>query len=573
MQDRKRFEWLASYFAGLTAAQKLAAGTLVVVMITTAMWLGGRTRMGGFAGGATMEPILDQSFADADLRCITDHLNARSVRHEVRDGKIYVPADRKLDALSDLYYAAVLTGAGGSTESGFDALIKQMSAFDPPSKTDKLFNHAREQTCERVIGRFRGVRKTTVVIDPTNERHISGSVLPSAMVDVQTQGESNARQLSSAAINVLTGCVAQLSRDRVKVTVDGATYNAGGGVDELVGTDELIARKQQCEQMYVGKVRKLLSYIPDVMVSVSVDLDVQSMEEERHIVDPDHSVQRQARSETPARDAAATASASEGGVASAVGSLIANAVPSLAEGSEASPNAGGKTQEARETRAEYLPRTSETVQKSRTPAGRETIRSASVVVPRSYFVGIYRRANRKPQLQEPDDALLQPVMDAHLVKIRGLVKNALGLASDEDVTVEPYEDAAPIAAAPVAVAIPGVATATAMPAPAAAVLNASAQQIALMALGLVTLISLSLLLRRRPIVAGAAATAMPSPDRATVLSGTLETPASPASPPAPIASADETAEAHRMFHRVRDVVGENPDDAARVLRSWIYQGQ
>jgi len=28
-----------------------------------------------------------------------------------------------------------------------------------------------------------------------------------------------------------------------------------------------------------------------------------------------------------------------------------------------------------------------------------------------------------------------------------------------------------------------------------------------------------------------------------------------------------------MFHRVRDVVGENPDDAARVLREWIYQGQ
>src|SRR6185436_18531702 len=99
--------------------------------------------------------------------------NARSVPHEVRDGKVYVPADRKLDALSDLYYASVLTGNNG-VETGFDALIKQMSAFDPPSKTDKLFNRAREQTCERVIGRFRGVRKATVVIDSSNERHIGG---------------------------------------------------------------------------------------------------------------------------------------------------------------------------------------------------------------------------------------------------------------------------------------------------------------------------------------------------------------------------------------------------------------
>jgi flagellar biosynthesis/type III secretory pathway M-ring protein FliF/YscJ len=247
----------------------------------------------------------------------------------------------------------------------------------------------------------------------------------------------------------------------------------------------------------------------------------------------------------------------------------------LAEGIEAASNAasvaasiaGGKSQE---TRAEFSGKTSETVQKSRTPAGRETVRTASVVVPRSYFVGIYRRANRKPQLQEPEDALLQPVVDAHLVKIRGLVKNALGLESDDDVTVESYDDVAAVVAMPAAVALPAVAAATAVPAPAAAVLNAYAQQIALAALALVTVISLSLLLRRRPVTAGAGAGAMPEVERGSVLSGTLEKPAPPVSPTG--ASAEE-AEAHRMFHRVRDVVGENPEEAARVLRGWIYQGQ
>ena len=57
----------------------------------------------------------------------------------------------------------------------------------------------------------------------------------------------------------------------------------------------------------------------------------------------------------------------------------------------------------------------------------------------NYFVALYMRANRKQQ--EPDDALLQPVVDAHLARIRGLVKNALGLERDGDVTVEPYDDA------------------------------------------------------------------------------------------------------------------------------------
>jgi flagellar biosynthesis/type III secretory pathway M-ring protein FliF/YscJ len=36
---------------------------------------------------------------------------------------------------------------------------------------------------------------------------------------------------------------------------------------------------------------------------------------------------------------------------------------------------------------------------------------------------------------------------------------------------------------------------------------------------------------------------------------------------------DDEVEAHDMFRRVRDVVEENPEEAARVLRNWIYQGR
>ena len=231
--------------------------------------------------------------------------------------------------------------------------------------------------------------------------------------------------------------------------------------------------------------------------------------------------------------------------------------------------------------------TSETVQKSRTPAGRETPRSASVVVPRSYFVGIYRRANRKQgQAGDPDDALLQPVVDAHLAKIRGLVKNALGLERDEDVTAESYDDAgspAAMAAAPLPPnAAPNAATVaavTAVPNPSAALLKANPQQIALAVLLVMTVVLFSMLMRKRAGVNGVPATvamssSAPASRGAIVLSGTLESPAqTTAVPGVPGATPADEADAHRMFHRVRDVVGENPDDAARVLREWIYQGR
>src|SRR5207302_2457524 len=96
------------------------------------------------------------------------------------------------------------------------------------------------------------------------------------------------------------------ARERVRVTIDGASYNSGGaGGEEIAGSDDILARQQQCEQMYVAKVRQLLSYIPDVMVSVSVDLHV------------------------PARptEAAGRDAASSGG-----GTVVANAVPVVTAG-------------------------------------------------------------------------------------------------------------------------------------------------------------------------------------------------------------------------------------------------
>ncbi len=561
-----RFAWVTRYLAGLSAGQKLTAGTLIVVMIATAVWFtngGNGASRAPKAGG--WEVLLDQPFTEANVNSIVDRLRTSSIPCELRNGKIYVPAERKLDALSDLYYSAVLTGPA---EGGFDTLVKQMSAWDAPSKTDKLFNRARETMVEQVIARFHGVRKATVLIDPTNERHISGSILPSAMVDIQTEGggsDASERQLANAAANVLTGAVANLSGDRVKITIDGASFNgaaAAGTASGDLATDTLLAHRQQCEQMQVAKVRQVLAYIPNVLVSVSVDLDMQSVEVEKRFVDPDS---------TKTQAAAATTLPS---------SVLANAVPSatsprLDATATASTSALG----------------SETVQKSHSPAGKETVRSASVVVPRSYFAGLYKRASRKEI--EPDDALLAPVVAAHLGKIRGLVRNALGLEDDGDVSVEVYEDSLPTPA-PVAAAAVTSSSASVVPTPTAATppLNWGARvdrQIIYALLGVTMFLTLVMLLRRPKAAVAAAAAVAPvmrvgrPPRHEQVLGGTLVDEVDRRDDDRAVEhEADEEEdgdpedgdeiEAHDMFRRVRDVVEENPEEAARVLRDWIYQG-
>ena len=517
MDGQTRFTNLRRHLAALSPAQKLAAATIVLVMLGSAWWVNS-PRVASRSG---MEPILDQPFSTAELISITERLRTQKVPHEVRDGKVLVPADRRMDALSDLYYADALRG----TEDGFDALVKQMSAWDSPSKTDKLFDHHREQAVQRVISRFAGVRKATVIIDSTSQRRMDGaSIHPAAMVDIQTRQDVgtriNSQQLAHAAVNVLTGSLANLSRERVTVTIDGASYNLGDG--SVVESRDAVERRQQLEHAHVAKLRQLLGYIPDVMVSVSVDLKQPQTEQASKAPAP----------VDPPQDA-----------------LIANAVPVIAP----PPLEVAPADDA---------------------SGEEVVRSASIAVPRSYFLGIYQRASSRGSV-DPQDALLQPVIDMHAARIRSLVKNALGLADDGAVTVEAYEDNMPVATAvPVP---PPAASAAAMPM-SALLLNTHAREIALGILAAVALLMMSILLRRaaapKPVPATVPLRAMPAAvqERHGLLDGVVDHPVPAAEQPHhldPHASQEE--EAHQLFRRARGLVNENPDDAARVLRSWIYQ--
>jgi flagellar biosynthesis/type III secretory pathway M-ring protein FliF/YscJ len=180
--------------------------------------------------------------------------------------------------------------------------------------------------------------------------------------------------------------------------------------------------------------------------------------------------------------------------------------------------------------------------------------------------------------------LLQPVVDKHALAIRSLVKNALGLSSDEVVTVEAYDDGITVAGlTPVP---PGAATAAASAiANPAALLNAHAKEIALVMMGIVVVLVLSMAFRR-PATAGAgAAMMMPTPstttgirpasaaarERHVLLDGVVED--EPAPPPAGPVHLTQEQEAHQLFRRVRDMVSDNPDDAARVLQDWIYDNR
>ena len=71
---------------------------------------------------------------------------------------------------------------------GLKAMLAQMNPFDSIEKTDKIWNHQKQDFLSQVIGGMKGVIKADVTIDPTSSRRIEGNIEPSASMSAIADG-------------------------------------------------------------------------------------------------------------------------------------------------------------------------------------------------------------------------------------------------------------------------------------------------------------------------------------------------------------------------------------------------
>ncbi|HEX8525225.1 MAG TPA: hypothetical protein VF669_23440 [Tepidisphaeraceae bacterium] len=475
----EQLDRVQSQLISLSTGRKIFWGCLLAAVIAAGIFWQRNDRQ------VAWEPVLDQALDATQLAQISSHLSEKQVPFRSSENRIMVPADRKFQILADLLYEDLLPN---NTESGFDALAKT-SIWDSSSKVERMYIHVKEQQLRNVISRFPGVKKATVVIDPTSEQHINGSVTPSALVDIQTKsGARNARQLATAAVNVVTGAQSNLTRDKVQVTIDGAPVRSTIDPNQMA-SDEQIERTQQREQFYVAKVRKQLAFVPDALISVTVQLPM------------------------PAARKAMSSAATQG-----AGDVVANMGVTLAAKRDV-----------------------------------EQVTSASVAVPRSYFMSIYLRAN--PNAPDPSDGVLQPIIDAELTNIRKLVRNTLGIRNEDDVTVASYVDQQPLTA-------PGNAVQTAA-APLTMLMYNRTVQIAVGLSALMLLVIAPLLLLRRPKPVGASVSSRPI--HAALLSPRGEDYADEDF------GEEDADQPMGHYPDVQALVQDSPDATATLLEKWINQ--
>jgi flagellar M-ring protein FliF len=398
---------LRDLFASMTPAARITSALLLGVIVVSLGYL-----FKGYAGaaeeflfdGAVLQPRdadrIEMALAKAKLTVLPRQA-----------GRIVVPRGQK-----SAYLAAVVEG--GAMPPNFDALLDQSldSGFLEGGETRKArLKAARERQLSMIISDMDGIQDAKVLYDirePVAFEHrkvtATVSVLPESGVTLDPQRVKMIRKAVAGAIAGLEdGDVAVINLSA------GSQYLAGGSDVPAEAFDSpLLKEKTVFEQQTKGRIERLLHYIqPSVQVQVTAELD-DMLSSETHTVKPESDVQAihtttqsRTNNKTQTEDRGQPGLTSQGPTRTAPDQAVAK-------------NENNEELNNTDT-TNFIPTTDET--QRRTGLTPKHVRAA-VIVPSEYLVRVWReRTPNQAADAKPDATLLEKIEEEVKAKIKSSV--------------------------------------------------------------------------------------------------------------------------------------------------------
>jgi len=410
---KRNLTQIQAQMSGMSFATRWLIASLVVIMLLVGgmlVWWGGAADMvpvDGFASGSTAEAVMT--------------LESDSIKARVEGGKLMVPRNQLHEAVASLSQAGQLNP---NAHVAFDKLMADDSGSWMRSSTekDRRYLAAKGQFLSAVISSFPNVENASVILDKPEANGFGVThVDPSASVMVTMQaGTKVSKPMADTLIHMVHSAVAGLSDQNVTVsdTLNSRSFTAA---DEMeVGAMANVEATLANERLHKEKIEQVLSSWDGAMVAVKI-VTSHVLREERKETDWDDPAI--SLSETESLVSRNTRNAGEPGVRPNVGSSI-----------DGGGGSGNETTEERRTEQFNSPLAkSESVKSIAGNAIRKI--NVSVVVPRSYYVRVFKAQNPDAE-GEPSDADLQPIIAEEEGKIAKVVQPQIVSSGEE---IEPVD--------------------------------------------------------------------------------------------------------------------------------------
>jgi type III secretory pathway lipoprotein EscJ len=212
-----------------------------------------------------------QEFSETQLQSFCRALEAEGLTDFQPEGKRlripraqvaqYAAALAKHDVLPASFYA------------WFDRAAAQSSWWSSSTQEERRWELARQKALAQIIEQMPEVESASVLIDRSAPKGLRAVADIRATVTVKSRAaaELPSRRLRQIR-NLVAGAVAHLSADNVTVVdLGGKALMEHGAAD--AGEADVLDRMKEFEEHYTRKIRGVLAYIPDVLVTVNVELD------------------------------------------------------------------------------------------------------------------------------------------------------------------------------------------------------------------------------------------------------------------------------------------------------------
>lgn len=544
----RAFGQLSDLFRSMTVGTRITAGLLLTVVVVSLVWLFRYQAsspdlylMNGVPLSAGDITAMEAAFADKGLKS-----------WEVEGNRIRVPRGQK-----DLYMAAAAEkkalprGFGGY----LDDAISQGGIWDSPGQSGERLKNAKQKELARIIGQMRGIEAASVLLDSESKQNLVRETIKTALVSVRPAGSASLDDSQVDSIrHLVAAAVAGLKYNNVKVVDEnaGRTYHGDGENGTSPMDDPYYATKRLAEKQWTEKILSALPYVPGVTVAVNVELEKELLRREIEQKADQKPVTLRKKENTRSRTR-------EGSVPGGRAGFQSNQPQALAQ------SAGKGSHEEEEettTTEENFPGTT-SVQKE-IPGLTPTVVKASIGVPTSYFERVWRERN-SPQAGEqpkaPTAADLEQIRTQEIAKIKTAVVGLLPQPekvpdATQLVTVTEFQDITPEPTP-----VPGMPVRT---------LDWLVQNWSM--LGLIFLGGFSLVVLRS--VARSAPASSPRPLSLSLPADLASSVEKAPEPQEAVTATDRrlrrvAAGGHSLRDELSEIVAEDPDAAASILRTWI----
>ncbi|MGH7243688.1 MAG: hypothetical protein ACREJD_09755 [Phycisphaerales bacterium] len=264
-QLRNTLATIQKYLGQLTLTHKLlvALVTVIAVMSLLLVWT--------WSAKQEYTEFMPRA-ADAEQAKATEWLKNHDVTPLIKGGHPWVPAAQHHDLFSRYAESGNLPQ---DTSMLFQGMLEKQTWYSTRQQNDQTYNLALQNELASVISKFNGIAKAMVIIDAPERQGLgAGSRRPTASATVFATGKGG---LDQATVDAVAGLIASsksgLSIENVRV-IDGnlRRQRRATAMEDLTAStylEDVTKWENSTREKLVG----FLSYIPEVMVAVTAQID------------------------------------------------------------------------------------------------------------------------------------------------------------------------------------------------------------------------------------------------------------------------------------------------------------